>query len=97
MMQNLIQFLGAVTIKASDVGVSSQSADNVVVGILHVVYYVAGTLAVLVIIIAGFMMTVQGNNPEKIKMRKNAITMAIIGLVIVLVAFTLTQWIVGAF
>lgn len=96
-MKSLMQILADISIPATDVGISNQSADNVVLGLVNLVYYVAGIVAVLVIIIAGFMMAVQGNNPEKIKMRKNAITMALIGLVIVMVAFTITQWIAGVF
>ena len=93
----LLSLLAEITIPASKVGVPTQSAADVVVNLMNVVYYAAGAVAVLVIMIMGFMMVVQGNNPEKIGKRKKAITMASIGLIIILVAFTLTQWIAGVF
>lgn len=87
----------ATKIDAADANIPQLDATQTVVNILNLVYFVAGIVAVITIIVAGFMMTVQGNSPDKIKMRKNAITFAVIGLAIVLLAFTLTQYIAGRF
>lgn len=88
----------ATKLSTSDVSnIPVESADTIIYSILQVVYYAAGVVSVLVIIIAGFMMVVQGNAPEKIAMRKKAIGLGVAGLAIVLLAFTITQWIVGKF
>jgi len=84
-------------IDASAVGIPAQEADVTIVGVLNVVYFIAGMVAVFAIIVAGFMMVVQGNSPEKIAKRKKAITFAVVGLAVILLAFTITNWLVGRF
>lgn len=87
----------AAKIDATDANIPQLDATQAVVNILDLVYFIAAVVAVITIIVAGFMMTVQGNSPDKIKMRKNAITFSVVGLAIVLLAFTITQYIAGRF
>lgn len=95
-MNKLYSLLAA--IDPNDVqNVPQLDAADAIANILNLVYFIAGTVAVITIIVAGFMMTVQGNNPEKIRQRKNAITFAVIGLAIVLLAFAITQFLAGRF
>lgn len=64
--------------------------------ILLQVYFWAGVIAVIVIIIAGFMYVVSANNSQQITRAKNAILGAIIGLVVILLAFAITNIVVGS-
>lgn len=66
-------------------------------GILTLVYTWAGILAVLIIIIGGiFFLTARGD-PAQIKRGKDAVRGAVIGLIVIILAFTITQFILGRF
>lgn len=59
--------------------------------ILNAVYFWAGAIAVIVIIVAGFYYVTSANNSSQIVRAKNAILSAVIGLIIVLLAFGITN------
>ena len=59
--------------------------------ILNAVYFWAGAVAVIVIIVAGFMYVLSSNNAQQVTRAKNAILSAVIGLVIILLAFGITN------
>jgi len=69
------------------------SEAKVLEGILNTVYAVAGITAVIVIIIAGFLYVTSHGSPESVKKAKNAIIYATIGLVIVMMAFSITWFV----
>jgi heme/copper-type cytochrome/quinol oxidase subunit 2 len=71
------------------------SEAQVLEGILNTVYGVAGIIAVIAIIGAGFIYTTSGGSPENIKKAKNAIIYAVIGLIIVIMAFSITWFVSG--
>lgn len=93
MMDLLYKF----ALTADEVGVPTTSSNDLLVGILNIVYFIAGSVAVIVIITAGIMMTVQGDSPDKILKRKHMIGDAAAGLAVVLLAFTITQFVLGRF
>ncbi len=68
--------------------------DPTLGNILDVVYFWAGIVAVLVIIIAGFFYVTANGNAQTIERAKNAILGAVIGLVVVMMAFGITRIIV---
>ena len=63
--------------------------------ILNAVYFWAGVVAVIIIIAAGFMYVVSANNQTTITRAKNAILSSIIGLVIILLAFGITNIVIS--
>jgi hypothetical protein len=63
--------------------------------ILNAVYFWAGAIAVIVIIVAGFYYVTSANNSSQIVRAKNAIFAAVIGLVIVLLAFGITNIVIS--
>ena len=63
---------------------------------LNVVYFWTGIITVIVIIIGGIMLSTSLGDPGKIKIAKNAIIFAVIGLVITMLAFAITNFILGA-
>ncbi len=87
----------AVSISASSINVPSTDGNTVFHNVLNLVYFLAGTVAVIVIIIAGFSFTVSGSNPSAIAKARNAILYSVIGLVVVLSAFVITQYVIGRF
>ena len=63
---------------------------------LNQVYLWVGIIAVIVVVISGIMYMTSAGNPEKIKSAKNAMTYAIIGLVVTLAAFAITNLVINA-
>lgn len=87
----------AALINSGDIGFTGPKTDSgVLSGILNAVYFWAGAVAVIVIVVAGFMYTTSAGDPNQTKKAKDAILGASIGLVIVLLAFTITAFVTGA-
>lgn len=87
-----------------DVGTGSDStqanipqvgSNDLVNNALNITYFLAGAICVIVIIIAGMTYVTGGSNPESIKRAKNMLLYAIIGLIMVLVAFAITWFVIG--
>ncbi len=64
---------------------------------LNIAYFLLGAIAVIIIIVSGILYATSAGNSSQITRAKNALTYAIVGLVIVLLAFTITQFITGRF
>ena len=63
---------------------------------LDTVYLWVGILAVLFIIVGGINYTVSQGDPGKVAKAKNTILYAIVGLIITLLAFSITQFVLNA-
>jgi Ni,Fe-hydrogenase I cytochrome b subunit len=95
MNQLLFQFADAL-ITRGDIGLTGPTSDkDVIKNALMPIYFWAGVLAVIIIIVAGFLYVTSSGNPQQITRAKNAIIGAVVGLIIVLVAFTLTNIVLG--
>lgn len=91
-----LQILAA-KITPGDVGVPAVNADNVFVGGLSIVYFFAGVACVISIIAGGILYAISDGDSGKVKTAKNAILYAVVGLIVILIAFVLTGFIVGRF
>lgn len=89
-LQNLAQ-----KINANDINIPTQSGNDIFVNVLNVAYLVAGIIAVIVVIIAGFTFVTTGNDPAAVAKSRNTILYAVIGLVVIISAFVITQFITG--
>jgi hypothetical protein len=74
-----------------------KNADSALHNVLNTVYIWAGIIAVLVIIIAGIIYTVSQGEQAKVTRAKDMIIGAVIGLVVIMMAFVITQFILGRF
>ncbi len=81
---------GAVGSVSAPNGVNKKDPDEIVAGILNIVYSLAAAIAVIVIIAAGIMYIISDGDSAKISRAKNAIIYAAVGLVIVGSAFIIT-------
>lgn len=81
----------------NEIGFFVLDANTVLGKVLNLFYFITGVAAVIVIIVAGYYFTVGGNNPSTVSRAKNAILYAVIGLVIVISAFAITNYITGNF
>lgn len=79
------------------VNIPTVSADQVLNNTLNIVYFLAGTIAVIVIIIGSITFVTSAGNSANVTKAKNMILYAVIGLVIVLAAFVITNFVIGRF
>lgn len=81
-------------IKANEVkltGTQVSDSNAALTSITNTVYMVAGIVAVVGIVTGGYLYVTSMGDAGKIAKAKNAIFYSVIGLIIVAVAFTLTQ------
>jgi TRAP-type C4-dicarboxylate transport system permease small subunit len=89
---------GLANIDAGSIGVPViTDANGAVTNILNVVYSFAGIICVLIIIVAGYLYVTSAGNASQTKRAKDAILGAVVGLVIIIMAFTITQFVIGRF
>lgn len=78
-----------------DTGDPATEAFSTIRNVLNAVYVAVGIAAVGVIIFGGFRYTLSQGDPGKVKKAKDTIMYAIIGLIVVLSAFAITNFILG--
>jgi hypothetical protein len=72
------------------------TASSIVLRIIQILLGVAGLVAVIFLIIGGFRYILAGGNEESAESAKKTITNAIIGIVIVILAFVIVRVIANA-
>ncbi len=90
----------AVLIDATSTGIPKPgggSSTGLLKAVLMPVYFWAAVIAVIVIVIAGFMYTTSSGDAAQLTRAKNAILGAVIGLIVILCAFGITSIVLGAF
>lgn len=95
-MKNLF-YLAATQLNPDAIGVPKVEADSAIGGILNVVYFAAGITAVIVIIISAFFYVTSQGDASKIKRAKDGILYSVVGLVLVMTAFLITNFVIGQF
>jgi hypothetical protein len=93
---NILNYLAA-KVDPNSVGIPTVSADNVLSGVLNTVYFAAGIAAVIVIIICGILYSVSQGDAAKTKRAKDGILYSVVGLVVIMMAFVITNFIIGRF
>ena len=84
-------------IDAGSVGVPQMDGQTLLTNGLNLTYFLAGTIAIIVIIIAGIMYVTSSGDAGKVAKAKNLLTYAIVGIVVVMVAFVVTSFVSGRF
>lgn len=96
-MSILQQLAGTLNAGDLNIPVPQGGASGALGNILNVVYSSAGVLAVIVIIYGAYIYVTSDGNASNIKRGKDAILGATIGIVVVIMAFVITQFILGKF
>ena len=78
-------------------GIPKLTGEQLLQNGLNMAYFIAGVLAVVMIIWGGVTYTISSGDSGKVTKAKNILTYSIVGLVIVLVAFTITNFVIGRF
>lgn len=87
----------ATQLDANNLGIPITSASGTMTGLLNTTYWLAGIIAIIIIIIAGFMYVTSTGDAAKVAKAKNAILYAIIGLIIIIFAYVITGFITRSF
>ncbi len=96
----LLQFIAATEkIDPGSIGLNNPQKDaNLgIASILSTVYLWAGIVCVLIIVIAGYYYVTSSGDAAGIKRAKQAIIGACVGVIVVLLAFVITQFVLGRF
>lgn len=94
---SLLFFAASEKINAADSNIPTLSGDALLTNILNLAYFIAGLVAVVVIIVAGIMYTSSSGDSGRVSIAKNALTYALVGLIVVVSAFVLTNFVIGRF
>lgn len=91
----LLQF--AQKIDAGQAGIPTTSGDELLTNGLNLAYFLAGAICVIMIIFGGIYYTISVGDPGRVTKGKNLLTYSIVGLVIILSAFAITNFVIGRF
>lgn len=97
MMSLLTLFANSVRIDPGKIGVPVTDSKTLVSGLLVPIYTWAGVICVVIIIVAGYFFVTSAGNASSVKRAKDAILGAVIGLVVIMMAFVITQFVIGRF
>lgn len=96
-MKDILYQLAATLKQGGNINIPTTSPDDILVNALNIVYFLAGVIAVIAIIFAGFTFVAAGSDPAAVTKARNTILYAIIGLVVIILAFFITNFITGRF
>lgn len=80
-----------------DVGIPALTGTQVLQNGLNIAYFLAGSIAVIIIIIGGIMYVTAAGNSGNITKAKNMLLYAVVGLIIVLIAYAITNYVILRF
>ena len=94
----IVNFIaGSITNKSAEFGLPSGTVTEITASVLGMVYVVTGITALITIIIGGYMYTISGGSPGETEKAKNTILYSVIGLIVIIMAFAVTQFVMGRF
>lgn len=92
----ILKKLAQVVIDGGDLGLPQSNFENRdVQNGLQIVFGFAGSLAVLIIVIAGLRYVVSAGDPKAAAKARSAIIFAVAGLVISAIAFSIVTFVIG--
>lgn len=94
---NALHYIAARIPSGGSTGIPEVNANSAINGVLNTAYYAAGIVAVIVIIVSAIFYVISQGDPSKIKRAKDGILYAVVGLVVVILAFVLTNYVIGRF
>lgn len=94
----IFTLIGSASTTSGDIkNIPTLSGEQLLQNGLNLAYFIAGTLAVIVIIIAGIFYVTSAGDAGKVTRAKNMLTYSIVGLIIILTAFAITNFVIGRF
>jgi len=95
----LLQFAQTLTIGTGDdqADIPALTADQVLQNGLNIVYFILGIIAIVIIIIGGITYATSAGNASSVTKAKNMILYAVVGFVVVISAYAITNFVIGRF
>ena len=81
----------------STINIPSAPPETVLHNGLNIAYFLAGVIAVIVIIVGGIMYATAAGNSGSITKAKNLILYSVVGLVVIIIAYAVTYFVLGKF
>ncbi len=91
-MEKLYQVIAVLTVPLP--GAGGNNTTGALQTILNIVLGISGAIAVLIIVLAGFRYIISQGNPSEVATARNAILYALIGLVVIICAFAIVNFVV---
>lgn len=95
MKDTLITF--AQKIDASNAGIPTMGENTLLREVLNLTYFAAGAIAVIVIIASGIFYVISSGDPGRVTKAKNLLLYSVVGLILVMSAFAITNFVIGRF
>lgn len=92
-----MNILKQLALTPEEINIPRAEANDVFANALQITYFVAGAIAVIVIIVAGIMFATSAGDPNNVTKAKNLLLYGVIGLVLVVIAFAITVFVQGVF
>lgn len=83
--------------RGSDVPAELIGDGGIITTIVNILLFIAGALAVIMLIFGGLRYTISGGNASAVTAAKNTILYAIVGLIVAFLAFAAVNFVLGAF
>lgn len=76
-------------------GIITTGPGTILTNVLNAAYLWAGIICVIIIVVGGFMYVTSSGDASRVMKAKNAIFGAVIGIVVILLAFAITNFVIG--
>jgi len=94
LLPTLLHLKAALPIDVSPLPQPSDSGNNLLPHVLNTVFAIAASIAVLMVVIGGFRYIVANGDPGATTSAKNSIIYALVGLVVVMAAYSIVAFVV---
>jgi heme O synthase-like polyprenyltransferase len=84
-----------IKIDSHSVNIPQVTSVSVFNGVISGIYVIVGVVAVIIIILSSFTFASGSYDPAVIAKAKNTILYSVVGLIVVIIAFVITQFILG--
>ena len=82
---------------STDINIPVRSGEQVLHDGLNIAYFLAGIIAVIVIIVGGIMYATSAGNAGNVTKGKNLILYSVVGLVVIIIAYAVTNFVLERF
>jgi len=77
-------------------GLGTQDLVETITNIIQIILGFLGVIAIIIVLVAGFQWMTAAGNEEKVSQAKKMLGAGVIGLIIILAAYAITTFIIGA-
>ena len=94
-INKLFEIIPSDTVQSN--GIYELSVADVISSVTSIIYWIAGAVAVIMFVISGLRFITSAGNPSGVQKARSTMVHSVIGLVVIILAFTITNVILGFF